>query len=295
MSPTAGGQAKPQPPDGFPGRSRLVRGLARVLLLAALFLPEGALGAEIFRPRYRAAEDLAPVAEGILGPSGLVVADPGTGWLVLRGEPAAVAEALATLQRLDVRPASYRVSTTLTRMLDLDRAGVSVSGWIRAGDVRIGRAGPVPAGIRIAPRGLLSQEESSFAGQVAVLEGSSAEIWTGTVHPERQTFLDARGGRVRVYETATLVPVQTGFRVRPRGRSDGSIELELAPVIAERSEDGTIVRAAATSTVVVQPGETLVVASAHEAGTEIAIDPFGTLDHREGANDTAMLVRVDRE
>lgn len=272
----------------------MLRALAALLVVAAVTLPSRAGAAEIFRPCSRTAEELAPVAESILGPGGVVAVDPGTGSLILRGEPAAVAEALSTLRRLDVRPASYEVSTTLTRMLDLDRAGVSVTGWIQAGDVRIGRAGRIPDGIRIAPRGLLAQEESAFAGQVAVLEGNTAEIWTGTTYPERQTYRDARGGGIRVYETATLVPVQTGFRVRPRGRADGSIELELAPVIAERGEDGNIVRAAAATRVVVRPGETLVVASAHESGAEIAIDPFASADTREGANDSAMLVRVER-
>jgi hypothetical protein len=114
------------------------------------------------------------------------------------------------------------------------------------------------------------------------------------VFPERQTFADGRGGRIRVYETATLVPVQTGFRVRPRGRADGSIEVEITPVISERDADGTLVRAAAATAVVVRPGETVVIASAHETGAQIALDPFATLDYREGANDSALLVRVER-
>jgi type II secretory pathway component GspD/PulD (secretin) len=273
----------------------LSRGLVLAVLLAALASPGGASGAEVFKPRYRSAEELVPVAEGILGPGGLVAADPRTGWLILRGEPGPVAEAVETLQRLDVRPASYRVSSALTRTADLERAGVSVSGWVRAGDVRIGRAGWVPRGLWVSPRGLLAQQESTFNGEVAVLEGNAAEIWTGTVFPERESFRDERGGRVRVYETATLVPVQTGFRVRPRGRADGSIEVELTPVIAERSAEGTIVRAAAATAVVVRPGETVVIASAHETGAQIALDPFATLDHREGANDSAMLVRVEKD
>ncbi len=284
----------PAPPDEGTVRSEVSRGLALLLLLAALAAATGAFAAELYKPSYRAAEELAPIAEGILGPSGAVAADPRTGWLVLRGEPGPLAEALETLRRLDVRPASYRVWTTLTRTGDLDRAGVSVEGWIGAGDLRIGRAGWVPRGIWVSPRGLLAQEEASFAGQIAVLEGNAAEVWTGTIYPERQTLVDARGGRVRIHETATLVPVQTGFRVRPRGRADGSIEVELTPVMAERNADGTIVRASAATAVVVKPGETLVVASAHEAGSQIAIDPFATLDHREGANDSAMLVRVER-
>jgi hypothetical protein len=270
------------------------RALALVALVAALASPVAAWGAEVFKPRYRPAEELVPVAEGILGPGGMVAADPRTGWLILRGDPGPVAEALETLQRLDVRPASYRVWSTLTRTAELERAGVSVSGWVRAGDVRIGRAGWVPRGLWVSPRGLLAQGESTFTGEVAVLEGAAAEVWTGTVFPERQTFADGRGGRVRVYETATLVPVQTGFRVRPRGRADGSIEVEITPVISERDADGTLVRAAAATAVVVRPGETVVIASAHETGAQIALDPFATLDYREGANDSTLLVRVER-
>jgi hypothetical protein len=266
--------------------------LLGAVLIAGLLAGAPAGAAEVYRPRHRTAEDLAPVAEAILGPAGRVAVDPHGGALVLAGDEAAIAEALATIRALDVRPAVWRVETTLTRSADLARAGIRVSGWIDAGFARIGRAGSPPGGPRIAIEGGEGQREASFRGEVTVLDGHAAEIWTGSIHAERGLDLGARPGRVRVRETTELVPVPTGFRVLPRGRPDGSVELEISAAQSERTPGG--IEFAATSTRIrVRPGETLVLAAAGESSEDGTADLLGT-EGRGEDRETATLLRVER-
>lgn len=254
---------------------QVFRRLAGISLLAGLLLADPAGAAEVYRPRYRLAEDLAPVAEAILGSAGRVALDPHGGALVLMGERAAIAEALAAIRALDVRPAVWRVETTLVRSGDLNRAGVRVSGWTSAGDFRIGRAGSLPGGVRVAVGSSEGRQERSFRGEVTVLDGTPAEIWTGSLH--------ARPGG--------LVPVPTGFRVLPRGRPDGSVELEIASIASESTRHG-IAYASSATRVVVRPGETLVLASVGALEADAHSDLLGA-GRQSGAQESATLIRVD--
>ena len=285
-------------------RGRRLRGLGRLPLRAALLLLAAVLASggpgtslagelEIYRPRHRPAAELAPLVSGVLAPAGAAIADPGSGRLIIRGDRASIKAALAILHELDRPLTAYRVESTLTTLRELRRTGLEIEGWVQAGEVRIGR-GTAPAGTaRLTVHSVLSEGDTRFQGVVTTLDGHPAEIWTGTVHPERVRTLHERLGRIEVYETTTLVPVRTGFRVLPRGLGDGRVQLEIAPVSAEEAPEGTVVRAGAATQVIVSPGEVLAIASLAGGERALSIDPFGILDLREGATHAVLLVTVE--
>ena len=266
-----------------------------LLALLALGLPGrgGAAEIEIYRPSHRPAAELLPLASAVLGPGGRAVVDSQNGWLLLTGEPEALERAVEALRSLDLPLASYRVESVLSRVSELKRAGLEIDGWTEVGDLRVGRVGRGPEGVRIRIGSLASKGSQRFEGQVRVLEGRSAELWTGTVQPARVRTLEERPGGFRVRETTLLVPAQTGFRVVPRSLPDGLVELEIAPIISERRADGTVVRSAAQSRIAVRPGELVAVASLSRVGSSRRIDPFGSLQHTEGAEESLLLVRVE--
>jgi hypothetical protein len=271
--------------------ARRCTGKACAWLLAAALGAGEVAAAEVYRPRHRLAEELAPVAEALLAPGGRVAVDPHGGALVLVGEPAAVARALATLRSLDVRPAVWRVETTLAQTSDLAAAGVRVSGWVDAGSFRIGRAGSLPGSVGVAVGASDEQRERSFRGEVTVLDGRPAEIWTGSLRVE-PGLVDSRAGRPRLRETRTLVPVPTGFRVVPRGRADGSVELSISAAASEPVPGG-VAFAATETQVVVRPGETLVLAAVGERGGDASADLLGARAD-SAASESATLLRVER-
>jgi hypothetical protein len=217
----------------------LCRGIA-ALLLALPLASSAEEAAEVFRPVHRPAAELAEVANDLLGARGRAVMDRAAGAVVLRGEASALAAALEALRALDVRPATYQVRSTLTSLRELEAAGLSVREWRRSPDVRVAALDGPAAGLALRVHASRSRDDRRFEGTVAVLDGHGAEIWTGAIYPARLRGLYATPSGVVRRETTALVAVRTGLRVRPRALGDGSIDLELEPII----EDGDTPRPA---------------------------------------------------
>lgn len=281
---------------GHPRGGRRRRVLRSLSLLLALALLPGAAGdgLEAYRPRHRSAAELAPIAAELLAPEGSAIVDPGTGTLILRGPREALIETLALLRRLDVPFPTYRVEAVLTRLGELERLEIAVESWIRAGELRVGTVPGHPRKLALRARSVLAEGEERFEGELVVREGQGGEFWTGTTHPERVQTAQERAGELRGYESSTLVPVRTGLRAVPRGHADGTVELAIAPVVAEPGPERSVLRTAAAAHVRLRPGQMAVVASIQQAESRTAIDPFAALDLREGASQAVLLVRVER-
>lgn len=249
-----------------------VRG-ALVSALAVLWIagPLGAATFRIYEPRFRTAEQLAPLVAPLLGPDGAAVPDPQGGKLVLTGEPDALAAALAALRSLDAALHQYRIESEARSVESLDRAFARAGGWVGGGELRIGRVSAGAASWAGARR---------LAASVLVLEGSEAELWTGTSVPVHW------GGGV------ALVPAQSGFRVRPRTLGSGEIELEITPVLAERGPGGEIRETGAATQVRVRAGEAVALAGVAEAGESAgaSLPPDARASAR--SSDAALVVRV---
>jgi type II secretory pathway component GspD/PulD (secretin) len=224
----------------------------------------------IYEPRSRTAEELAPLVAPMLGPDGSAVADVHGGSLILEGDPAAIADALVALQSLDAPLHQYRIeSETRSReSLAAAFAGVGVGG---AGGLQI---------VRIAAGANTGDRTRRLGTNLVVLEGHTAEIWTGTTIP------------VRSSAGVALVPIQSGVRVRPRALGTGEIELEITPVMAERGRGDEIHELGASTQIRVRPGESVAIAGISD-GSEARDAGFPPSAGTEsGATDTATVVRV---
>jgi type II secretory pathway component GspD/PulD (secretin) len=237
-------------------------------------------------------EDLAPLVSGVLAPSGEAIPDPSSGRLILRGDAASVERALEVLASLDTPIRSYRVESILSTLRDLDRMGVELGGWLESGGVRIGRASG-PEGVAVRLDALRSSEDRHFRGLVTVIDGRAAELWTGTEEPRRSRHIEREGGRVRIHETTTLVPVRTGFRVVPRGLPDGRVELELVSVAARSDLDGDIAQTGTATRVAVAPGELIVVGTIGREDRQTSTNRFSGVARQEESTETVLLLRVD--
>jgi hypothetical protein len=271
----------------------LLRGIAALLLALPLAASPEEPAVEVYRPARRPPAELAEVANDLLGGRGRAVVDRAAGAVVLRGEAPALGEAIEALRELDVQPATYRVHSTLTSLREVEAAGISIRAWRRSADVRVAALDGPTAGATLRAHAGRSREGRRFEGTVAVLDGRAAEIWTGTTYPARLHSLEETPyGRVW-RETAALVAVRTGLRVRPRALGDGSIELEIEPIIEDGNPEDRIVRAGAATTLRVRPGQPVLAASASDRTRRTAFDPFAGLEHREDAHDTALLIEIE--
>jgi hypothetical protein len=278
-----------------PHRKGEGRGVKSALALGAailaLALSAAAGGFEIYVPRNRPAEELAPLVQEMLAGHGSAVADPHSGKIVLSGDPAAIAEALEALRSLDQTVRQYRVESETSTREALNRSAVSVDGWIEAGDLRIGRvAGPEGVRLRASAGGAGSSER--LAATVVVMEGRSAEIWTGADHPVTTRTIERAGPYARVTESTELVPVRSGFRVRPRSAGPEAIEVEITPIVQELGPNGSIRETGASTQIRVRPGESVAIGGVTRREEGAGVDVFRGAGRGSGASESLLVVRV---
>jgi hypothetical protein len=273
-------------------RGRLPGILLLALLSTGVPWSGGAEELQLYRPRHRPAAELAVVAEGILGPSGTAVADPRTGKLVLIGPPAAVKQTLRALRELDVPLSRYRVEARLTSERELRQRGLVIHGWLEVGDLRIGRVGSPTRDPGVVFRTLRTEGAKDLVINLSVLEGHTAEIWTGTVIPVHVRVFQKQDRDPRVFETTPLAPIRTGFQVRPRSLGGGSLELEIAAVSEEEGAWGPLFQTVAATSVTLELGEQIAIADVRREMTSVYTSPFARHEWETQVSDALLWIRV---
>jgi hypothetical protein len=245
---------------------------ALALLVVSLSAPAAAQTRfKIYEPRNRTAEELAPLVAPLLGADGSAVADPYAGSLVLEGEPAAIADALAALETLDAAQHQYRIESET-------RSRESLAGAFAGVDARADGAGLQIVRVGAGANG--GERSRRLGASLVVLEGHTAEIWTGST-------LSMRFG-----DGVALVPAQSGVRVRPRTLGSGEIELEITPVLAERGRGGQIRELGSSTQIRVKPGEAVAIAGITETRDERGAAFPASARASSAASDSATVVRV---
>ncbi len=274
---------------------RLPSALGLALLVLLVSRPSGAAEVEVYQPRHRPAAELAPLAQGLLGSRGTAVADPHSGKLILSGSETAVAQAIRALRELDTPLRQYRIEARVTSEEELRQRGFEIHGWLELGNLRIGRIRSADSGGRVVFRTLSTEGGELLLANILVLEGRTAEIWTGTDQPVYLRVFRKRDTDERILETTPLAPIRSGFQLRPRSLGGGSVELEVVAVIEEETPYGKRVEAFAHTRVNLAPGEEVVVAETRREGTEVHTFPYTTHQQAEYASDTLVWVRVSSE
>jgi hypothetical protein len=214
---------------------------------------------QLYRPQSRDAEELAALAGPLLAPEGTAVGDAAAGVVILRGPAEAVEQALAALRSLDVAPRQYRILSELTSRERIRAQGLEVEGWIRIGDVEIGRLSGAPRyDLRVAVKQLRADDRRRFETQIVVLEGRTGEIWTGSEFPVVIRQFESGRRDLRIQETTGWVPVRQGLAVRPRALGD-EIGLEVWPIVEDGHPDQAIRQIGAATEIRIRSGESLVI------------------------------------
>jgi hypothetical protein len=251
---------------------------------------------ELYKARFRPAAELADLVGPLLEPEGVAVADESGGFVLLRGSPEAVAQALDTLARVDVAPRQYRIHSELVSRSVLQARGVQAGGWVQVGDLRIGRTLSGPERIEISAHQLRADSGRQFQASVVALENTPAEIWTGNLFPFSVSHVEIdsshrpRGG-VLIHETTGFVPVRQGLRVRAR-QSGAAIELDLVPVMEDGHPASGIRELGAATRVRVAPGEALVIGALGRDDDLRTSDPLANAVE-DSMSEDLLIVRVE--
>ena len=245
---------------------------------------------EVYRMKYRTAEEMAPIVETILAGSGSVAVDRGTNSLVLIGDPKSVSEVLGLLETQDRKLRSVVLRYDTRRVRDLEARGFSVRWTAQAGDLRIGNlARPTGSGSSVAVR--LDDETrrlaESFAGTLRVTEGERARIETGTTVPFTT--------RSRFGPNTEFVTASTGFEASARIQADGSVQVDLASFAGQLARGGRIEKTNASTLVSVKPGETILVGGLDRSTNEERDRLTTGSVSSSTRDDTVLLLRADIE
>ena len=273
--------------------------LGKALLALALVVPTSAPGAEfeLYRPKHRSAEELAPLIDPLLRAEGGAVPDAGTGSLLLSGSLEGLARAQALLSQLDVPLARYRIESRIESQEALRLRGYKLEAELQLGSLRIARLREPDQTQRRQPRELREYrtlgDERTWQS-LLVAEGSSAELWTGSTIPIRVRNFEFRDREERVLETEPLLAVRTGLELRPRSLPEGRVELEMAAVAARGGAGVEISRTSSSARVQLRLGEWLVLDELSNARALSGSAPVEPWTNVEPESDELLLFRVLR-
>ncbi|MEE8314635.1 MAG: secretin N-terminal domain-containing protein [Myxococcota bacterium] len=273
--------------------------LGKALLALVLAAPLAARGAEfeLYRPSHRSAEELAALVDPVLGAEGRAVADSGTGVLLLTGEADGLARARTLLRKLDVPLTRYLVESRIESREALRLRGYTLESELDLGPLRIARlAEPEPA--RPVAQGrvhfweLTSRDERRSEHSLQVLEGRTAELWTGSLIPIRVRNFDLPTREERVLETEPLLSLQTGFQLRPRSLGKGELELELVAVTTGGHPAAEISRTSSATRLRLRLGDWVVVRQLATSHTLTGSAPLTSWEQRDTERDELLLFRI---
>lgn len=222
--------------------------------LTALLL--ASLGAtqtiELYRARYRPAAELVPIARNALGSGGQVTLDARTATLVLNGSAQAIQRTLALLEQVDRPLHQVVVESVVVDVENVDSLGVHVAWKTSLGPLNIGTLPPRAAdGLIVGVDAARARQTTRASSRLRLLEGATGIVRTGKALP---VLFEPYWG------TTAFVPVDTGFEAKARVLEGDRVYLELRPFAGREGDDGELIYIAVATSVVVSPGETVVLA-----------------------------------
>jgi len=244
---------------------------------------------EVYDPRHRTGEDLLPVLEAVLAGEGSAAVDPHTGSIVLVGSGPVVARALELLRRQDRALRTVVIQHETRRAGDLEASGVRIDWSVGGGRTRVGnvveRDGDTRVHVR--PHDRSAAGEGADTGLLRVLEGEWGRIARGA-----EVLLPTGSWR---HPDAVRVAAETGLEVRPRVLGGGRVRLDLRPFQGSLRPGGVVERASAETTLVVEPGRTVVVGGMTRTTERSGRSRTGGFARSTGRREEVLLLTVTLE
>lgn len=239
--------------------------------------------------QHRFADDILPVVEPMVGPTGSARALDNHLLITTTLERmAAIDEIIA---KLDVQRKNVRITISHEDVRETERQRAGVSGRARVGDAEIrlpgDRRGDVAIDIE-RNETASSQQGSQF---LTVLDGERAFIRIGQSVPYTQQWLTLTQRYASVQQTTQFRDITTGFSVRPRYIGN-QVELEVAPRIARPDSAGFVDFEALSTVVQVTPGKWFDLGGTMQSRDEISRAILSGQESGSRRN-SVLMIKVD--
>jgi hypothetical protein len=241
---------------------------------------------ELYRARYRPAHELVPIARSALGSGGQVTLDARTATLVLNGSPQAIQRALALLEQVDRPLRQVVIESVVVELEELDTLGVRVAWKTSLGPLSIGTLPPLAAnGLIVGVDATRARRTTRASSRLRLLQGGTGIVRTGKALP---VLFDPYWG------TTTFVTVDTGFEAQARVLEGDQVYLELRPFAGRVGDNGELNYIAVATSIMVSPGETVVLAEATREAESTTTDLSG-IRQDQRRRQQVVLISVELE
>lgn len=224
-------------------------------MLLGIVLSVSAMAADQFKMitlQYRFAQDVLPMIEPMVGPTGTVRAIDNH--LMISASPDRLSQIEALLSQIDVARKNVRITVSHSADVQTQQRGAGISGRIRSGDVEISTSPRAERGINIDLTDRSAAYSNAGSEFLNVIDGERAFIRVGQSVPYTQQWVTLTRRYVNVQQTVEFQDITTGFAVRPRYIGD-QVELEITPRIARLNQSGFIDFEELSTIVRVSPGQ----------------------------------------
>jgi type II secretory pathway component GspD/PulD (secretin) len=202
--------------------------------------------------QYRFAQDILPMIEPMVGPTGSVRAIDNH--LFVSTSPDRLAQIEAIISQLDIARKNVRIMVSHASEAEAERRGIDVTGRGRVGNAEIMTTRDARDGINIDLQDRDSVYSSMGNEFLTVLDGERAFIRVGQSVPYTQQWVYLTSRYINIQQTIEFQDITTGFAVRPRYIGE-QVELEITPRIARLNQTGFIDFEELSTVVIVKPGE----------------------------------------
>jgi Bacterial type II/III secretion system short domain len=247
------------------------RGLARTLVLLALFLSAGAALAQqmqVINLHYRRADDLIPVLQPLLEPGDAITGLDDK--LFVRADPATMARIFEALGVIDQPPRQLVITVGQDSAVDASTTGVRGAATMSSGNASTGVNRPpgTDDSVQVVAVDHSRQSVMRNVSSVRALDGSEAYIAVGRQVPVTSTRVTPGWGGPAVTQSTTFRDVSTGFYAITRVNGD-MVTLSISPrqQSYDRNRGGAIHTAGADSTVSARLGEWVELGAVRESGS----------------------------
>jgi type II secretory pathway component HofQ len=269
------------------------------VLLAAILSATAAAGQKdyaVIKVEHRLAEEVLPLVEPMLSPTGKALADRHTNSLVVVDTPEAIDRIRRFLAGSDSpgRPVTVRVRFGQTS--SSGGYSAAVAGQI-SGDnarVRVGNRKTDGVSARLQGHQRRGRERSEYF--VTVQSGGIAYIWAGKEVPYTQYWADTCRRYGGLAKTVTFKTVETGFDVQPVVTGNRA-HIKITPRISSTAQDGRqqVVRFAEAATQVTAPlGQWVEIGGGSDSGGDVHHAILATGGSRRDSS-LSIALRVDAQ
>lgn len=271
--------------------SRLVASLVVLVTVCASTLAGAQDRIELIELRHRPAAEVASIVRPLLGPEDALSAEGYT--LILRADPARIAEVRRVVEQIDRAPRNLLVSVIRATQTEAARIEVETRARASSGDdVTTVIGGEKDDGVSVSMGQRYTTRRESDIQQLRVLEGNRAFIQVGESFPYPAANLSLYPWGSATTGGIDYKDIGTGFLVLPRVNGE-TVTLEIEQIAERRrTSDGGIARQSSNTILSGRVGEWIAISGTARADESRANRSYSTRREREG-DDFAIFVRVE--